>query len=260
MIKLIYDGLSIDGDKVVYCSNEDSESDIINTIEPEIYKSSFGGNIYYFGYAFKDSASRKDRTTIIKWLKGIGHEQVDDKALKNLIDKALIYFDKNVNLSDISCIVYPRSGRSNLTTSIITELGNFAQRDTIKTAIEFVKSLPKDVSFDWEQFDFEYSGTIGDNQYNQIKDYVENTLLPSIHNLDYFSLADSVKVKYRRFIKNYLNIDQRSETVIKSIQSGKILIVDDINTSGSTLNEIIRIIRKLNNQCEIYIFTLIGKE
>lgn len=85
-------------------------------------------------------------------------------------------------------------------------------------------------------------------------------LFITIHSLDYFSLADSVKVKYRRYIKNYLNIDERSKEVIKSIQSGKILIVDDINTSGSTLNEIIRIIRKINNQCEIYIFTLICKE
>ena len=40
----------------------------------------------------------------------------------------------------------------------------------------------------------------------------------------------------------------------------KILIVDDINTSGSTLTEILRIIKAINNQCEIYIFTLIGKE
>ena len=190
MIKLIYDGLSIDGDKVVYNSNSDSDSDIMNTIEPEIYKSEFGGNVYYFGYAFKDSTSRKDRTTIIRWIKGLGQDVADSSSVKNMIDKALLYFDKNVNISDISCIVYTRSGRSSLTNTIIRELGNFSQRDTIKTAIE----------------------------------------------------------------------DERSKEVIKSIQSGKILIVDDINTSGSTLNEIIRIIRKINNQCEIYIFTLIGKE
>lgn len=260
MIKLIYDGLSIENDKVVYNADADSPNDVMNVIEPDIYKSEFGGNVYYFGYSFKKSASRKDRTTIIRWIKGLGQDVADSASVKNMIDKALLYFNKNVNISDISCIVYPRSGRSSLTNTIIKELGDFSQRDTIKTAIEFVKSLPKDVSFDWEEFDFEYDGVIGDNQYNQIKDYIESTLLPSIHSLDYFSLADSVKVKYRRYIKNYLNIDERSKEVIKSIQSGKILIVDDINTSGSTLNEIIRIIRKINNQCEIYIFTLIGKE
>ena len=124
---------------------------------------------------------------------------------------------------------------------------------------EFVKALPKEVSFDWELFNYEYSGDIDDNQYKQIRNYINNVLLPKVHSLDYFSIADSVKPKYRRYIQNYLICDKRSEQVIKSIQSGKILIVDDINTSGATLTEILRIVRKLNNTCDIYIFTLIGR-
>lgn len=260
MIKLIYDGLSIENDRVVYIKDADSPNDVMNVIEPDIYKSEFGGNVYYFGYAFKDSASRKDRTTIIKWLKGIGEETVSEPTLKNLIDKAILYFNKNINLSEVSCIVSPRSERSALTSVIVKELNNFAQRNTIKTSVEFIKSLPKDVSFDWEMFDDEYEGEIGDNQYNQIKNYIETDLLPKIHNLDYFSIADSVKVKYRRYIKDYLSIDSRSADIIKSIQDGKILIVDDINTSGSTLTEILRIVRKINNKCEVFIFTLIGKD
>ena len=42
-------------------------------------------------------------------------------------------------------------------------------------------------------------------------------------------------------------------------QNGKLLIVDDINTSGATLTEILRIIKAINNEAQIYIFTLIGK-
>lgn len=83
--------------------------------------------------------------------------------------------------------------------------------------------------------------------------------MPKIHNLTYFSIADSVKPKYRQYIKNYLNIDKKAELAIESIQNGKILIVDDINTSGATLTEILRIVRSINSKCEIYIFTLIRK-
>ena len=43
------------------------------------------------------------------------------------------------------------------------------------------------------------------------------------------------------------------------IQSDKILLVDDINTIGATLSEIIRIIRNINVEAEIYVFTLLGK-
>ena len=38
-----------------------------------------------------------------------------------------------------------------------------------------------------------------------------------------------------------------------------ILRVDDINTSGSTLREPLRIINEINSNCNIYIYTLIGK-
>jgi hypoxanthine phosphoribosyltransferase len=85
--------------------------------------------------------------------------------------------------------------------------------------------------------------------------------MPKIHNLTYFSIADNVKPKYRQYIQNYLTIkDISSAKILKSIQNGKILIVDDINTSGSTLTEILRIVHNINNNCEIFIFTLIGKE
>lgn len=258
-MQILYDGLSVEDDKVVYTSELDSETDIMNTVEPDIYQSEFEGNIYYFGYTFKPNASRKHRSTVIKWIKNLDGSGVDESTLRKFIDKPLKKFDSQINFSDISCIVYPRSNRSNLTNIIIQEIGNFSQRDTVKTSAEFVKALPKEVSFDWEMFDYEYDGEIGDNQYTQIRNYINNVLLSKIHDLDYFSIADSVKPRYRRYIQNYLICDKRSEQVIKSMQSGKILIVDDINTSGATLTEILRIVRKLNNTCDIYIFTLIGR-
>ena len=63
MIKLIYDGLSIEGDKVIYNPNIDNDNDIMNTLQPDIYRSKFIGRTYYFGYTFLPSSSRKDRTT-----------------------------------------------------------------------------------------------------------------------------------------------------------------------------------------------------
>ena len=83
--------------------------------------------------------------------------------------------------------------------------------------------------------------------------------MPRIFELSYFSLADNVKPKYRQYIEDYLIVDNQTSQAIEAIQKGKILIVDDINTSGSTLREIIRIVKQINNNCAIFIFTLIGK-
>lgn len=262
MVKIFKEGISILDDKIIYRTDIDSSNDILNVVYPDIYSSEFLGNVYYFGYRFNDSSSRKDRTLIINWLKGINkNDCIDNNNLSKFIQKPLIELNKFINLSSFSAIIYPRSNRSDLTLQINKEIGNLTQHYTDKISYEIVKQLPENISFDWELFDFEYEGILNDNTYKQIKDYVNNNLMKKINILDYFSIARDVKPKYRRYIKDYLYFeDSKTEQYVRDIQKGKLLIVDVINTSGSTLKEILRIIRAINNECEIYIFTLIGKE
>ena len=133
------------------------------------------------------------------------------------------------------------------------------QHSMERKSFEFIKNMPYNIQFDWDALDADYDFAQDSNQYKQIRAYIENDLMPKIHNLSYFSLAKFVKPKYRQYIKDYLTISDDAVDVISAIQTGKVLIVDDINTTGSTLKEIIRLIRNINNDCEIYIFTLIGK-
>ena len=127
-----------------------------------------------------------------------------------------------------------------------------------RVSFELVKSAPSNISFDWESFEADYGDD--SNQYNQMKRYIEDKLIPAIHDLDYFSLAQNVKPKYRKYIENYLELDEKSEIKLQKLSaSDSILVVDDINTSGATLDEILRKIRQLNKDCTIFIFTLIGR-
>ena len=45
---------------------------------------------------------------------------------------------------------------------------------------------------------------------------------------------------------------------VARLQSSSILVVDDINTTGSTLHETLRKLGKINHDCNIYVYTLIG--
>ena len=60
-------------------------------------------------------------------------------------------------------------------------------------------------------------------------------------------------------VEDLLNKD-RDEKLCLFICQQNVLIIDDVTTSGSTLNEILRTLRILNEDNEITIFSLIGRK
>ena len=198
IVKKLTEGISYDEVNNSYniSFQNDSKSDIINLMAPEIYEAEFLGNVYYFGYKFKDSVPSKIRSDFIHWLKGLKETKPTDYQYREIIAKPLRVLDKLIGLKNFSLFVYPVSNRSTLVQKIIETCGMMMQRDLRGISAEMVKNLP----------------IINNNH--------EKDLL---------------------------------------IQSNKILLVDDVNTTGATLSEIIRIIRNINVEAEIYVFTLLVK-
>ena len=60
-------------------------------------------------------------------------------------------------------------------------------------------------------------------------------------------------------VQDILNLDM-DEKLCASIRQQNVLIIDDVTTSGSTLNEILRTLRILNEDNEITIFSLLGRK
>ena len=253
-IKKSEKGYSIDFEK-------NSPEDLIEAVTPQLYKSEVLNQTYWFGYKFKSTADSVERTKLLRWLKGLSEDKPSELQLRQLIERPLGFLNKTTPLSNFGCVIYPRSQRSNLTKEIINAIGKYFQPTTEYKSFELLKSVPQDIEFNWEYFNADYEGEIGDKRYLQIKSYVVNTLLPKIKSLDYFSIAESVKAKYRKYLWKYLipESDELKE-VLASLQGDKVLVVDDINTTGATLSEILKVIGMLNPQVEIYIFTLIGRE
>lgn len=214
-----------------------------------------------FGYEFKETVPSSVRTKFLHWIKGLDKNDMPTEfEVENLVEPPIAELNKIVNLSTFSCILYPRSNRSELTRIMQRSVVNIVPRMNIE-CFELIKNIPQNIAFDWKQFNLAYQGTIGDHQYTQINDYVENQLLPKIHSLDYFSIAQNVKYKYRSYITNYLQFETiEDEEAVKSLNGGNILIIDDVCTSGATLREILKPVRKLAPNSKLFIFTLIGDE
>ena len=236
--------------------NDYSEDIIDLSISKIPYETKRFNKVYWFAYKFNDNVSSKERTDFINYLKGVSKENnISDRDLRKLIEYPLEKISDLINLYDIDLFAYPLSNRSNLVKTMISIIGEYTSRDMKNCCIEFFKSDPKDIEFDWEMFNRENADDL--NKYNQQKEYVDNFIMPKIKKCDYFSLAKEVKPKYRKYIKNFLNMPTES---IEYLDNKNILVIDDIVTSGSTIQEILRLIGNHTNNCNIFIFSLIGKE
>lgn len=220
-----------------------------------INETRFKGHVYWFGYEFPEEMSSEKRAEFIHYLKWTSERKMPDEKLQNFIEQPLIELDRMINIYSMECLLYPGSERSPLVKRMIETINDFLPREVQRTYYELRKTNPKEIGFDWNMFDSEIEENT--NQYYQMSSYVKGWLMPKIKELSYFSMAESVKVKYRRYIKDFLNISESDLEGLKQYNGKNILIVDDINTSGATLNEIIRMVRKINPDSKIYIYTLI---
>ena len=252
------EGISKDDDDDIFDEDSDSVDDIISLTGTKLYDSTIGDNIYWFGYKFNDNVSRKDRKDFADWIKGLAETKPTQQQYEQIISRPInqLYIDNGVE--DIGLIVSPRSNRSDLVQRMLRVIGNLFPHSIRRSSVELVKNANKNVEFDWDLFNEEFTGD--SKQYQDIKSYIESELLPKIHSGEYFSIARDVKPKYRPYIKDYLIADSMTKNKILDVGNGSILIVDDINTTSSTINEILKVIKSINPNCTIYIFTLIGKE
>ena len=254
----LFEGIVYDPSEDTYAISFDSdgENDLVKLNEPDIHETSLLGNPYWFGYTFYDKSS-KSRTRFIKWLKGLCNSKPTEGFYREFIARPMNLLDRKIGLRNIDLFMYPTSGRSNLVQKMIDVCGFMTQRDMKRVSVDVVKRMPDEVTFDWERFYTDYD--VDAHAKEQIMDYVNSVLLPKIRSSEYFSLSEIVKPKYRKYISNYLTIESEDNKKFDAIKNAEnILVVDDINTTGSTLYELLSIIKKFNENANIYIFTLIG--
>ncbi len=257
-INLKYSGVTVSEDDIRFDFEKDSDNDIIRLAGYRLHGTSLGNNIYWFGYEFEKTASFRQRTDFINYIKGTGDRKISDAVLRKFIEVPMAALSAKINTYRIDTFVYPASGRSQLVSKMLRIIVEFLPNDVDYCSFELVKKTPVDIKFNWKKFE----AAFGENpNYLQMAKHVKENILPAIRELDYFSLANSVKPKYRPYITNYLGFpDVSALEEFAGLKGRNILLVDDINTSGSTIREILRILNIVNSQCNIFIYTLLGRK
>ena len=250
--------------------NSNTADDVIKFSEPYFQQSAIDGNVYWFGYSFNDGQSNPRRDEFIQFLKTVQPEKLvdpeDEWSGFDYNDETITETDLNtmitrslsrlhLNKYSVDVVVYPESRSGNLVKMIVRCIRRFLASVHEVPASELSKADSDSIDFDYVQYARDLDADVID-----VPDYVDDEYIANMmykaRSAKVFSLRKYIKPPVlRNYISNFYKISQNID-VIESAST--ILVVDDFGTTGSTIRELIRNIRKYNQNCEIYIFTLMG--
>lgn len=251
-------------ERFVFDFKHDGTDDIVS-LTGEGYQVEAFGKCFYYGYEFSDQVDGNVRSAFIKHVKFTDDLQ-NNPDLTQFIKKAIDQLNRRINLYDYNLVVMPESS-SRVNQYMLRYIYRFAQ--PLLRKMELVKSLPASISFDMDAYEQSYLNDVLENgrpRYTQAqKEEVKQSIgkmLDLIHQKDYFTIARDVrKSRFRPYMMNFLRFaSEQDKELCATIRKQNILVIDDVTTSGSTLNEILRVLRILNEDNKVSIFSLIGRK
>ena len=259
-------GITFDKEKQLFVFDfEHDGADDIVSLTGSGYQVEAFGKCFYYGYEFSDSVDGSVRTAFIKYVK-FSESIQKDSNLTQFIQKAVNDLNRQINLYDYDLVVMPESS-SKVNQYMLRYIYRFAQPSLHR--MELIKSLPEHISFDMAAYEEQYLNDVLENgrpryteaQKEDVKQNIHK-MMDLIHQKDYFTIAKDVrKSKLRPYIMNFLRFrNEEDKQLCTSIRKQNILVVDDVTTSGSTLNEMLRALRILNEDNTITIFSLLGRK
>lgn len=258
-------GVRFDKEKqcFVFDFEHDGAEDIVR-LTGEGYQVEAFGKCFYYGYEFGDEVGGSVRSAFIKYVKFTEHLQ-EDPNLTHFIQKAINDLNSRINLYDYDLVVMPQSS-SRVNNYMLRYIYRFAQPTLRK--MELVKNLPENISFDMDAFTEAYLNDTLENgrpryteaQKEEVRAQITQ-MLNLIHQKDYFTIAKDVKKsRFRPYMMEFLRFaTPADEELCATIRQQNVLVIDDVTTSGSTLGEVLRTLRILNEDNRITIFSLIGR-
>lgn len=259
-------GVRFDSDRqqFVFDFEHDGTDDVVS-LTGNGYKVEAFGKCFYYGYEFGEEVCGSLRSAFIKRVKFSENLQ-EDTALTQFIQKAINDLSHKINLYDYDLVVMPESS-SRVNNYMLRYIYRFAQPTLRK--MELVKNLPATISFDMDAFSEAYLNDVLENgrpryteaQKEEVRQQI-GQMLDLIHQKDYFTIAKDVKKsRFRPYMMEFLRFaSPADEQLCRTIREQNVLVIDDVTTSGSTLGEVLRTLRILNEDNSISIFSLIGRK
>lgn len=246
---MILEGIQLEDDTIKFDFSQDQSDDII-PLKLQKYNNGFVSMKKiptYYAYRinplYKGSVQSDPRIATIR--DAIKNATINNNDFIQLISKAFINFDQNVDsVTSYDLIVLPQSS-SPLLARVVESLGK-----KYGTAVEvidnaFVKNKITDITVD-PQIIQQIRAKHGDKKADYIANRYEKLIKSAEVNGEFKMKKIPTDMGFRRGIINFLHINNnRYDAIFKQVYGGKILIIDDIITSGTTMVEMKRLLEDL---------------
>jgi len=250
--------------------HKDRKGGIVDLVTPKLYQDKsyqFEAKVYYFGYKFNNNAQgKKEFINYLKRINSVEYEDIDNDLTKFLRRPIIALSQKLNGLRKIDKIVYPGSDTSSLNKAIIyyIEKQNGYAKNDFDNTYEMIKNNIDSVIFNEQKFRiYLLNKNISESQIKEqiieIKKKLATSKIFSIKEWDYNNQID-----LRQFFSNFLMF--RNQKIINDIidldNNSNILLLDDLKTSGRTINEMLNYLKKLSDvkgkRHNYYVFTMFG--
>lgn len=200
------------------------------------------GVVSYFTYKINPNAIK---TKILYYIKD---ELKKTSQYDHFLNKSVLglFNNPHINVSDVDLILIPESG-SDVNLDLAHKIKNKIPNALFMKDV-ILKNQPENITVDYDLL--------------KKMGYQQNTIMNIQKMVDGAVVNGAFKMKkieprFRRFIINFLKVDITNRNLFNTLVNGKVLIVDDIFTEGTTLREAQRLV-SLYAPKEIILFSLIG--
>lgn len=243
--KILWEGVYSDPQtgEFIFDFNEDNkERDFIYLkVKPYNMKlASRRGASVFIGYKFIGEKN-DDRERFQKALKAM---EVDKNKIDQLVSKAILSFDNIYKLSSFDLIITPKSSKP-LANYIAEKVSSKIGQNTLLATDTLVKNIVENIRIDTTGMQPKTIASL------------EKILKKGDLTGKSFEIK-TVPVMFRKKISNFIKFkDETTREIYNKVTEGKVLIVDDYLTTGSTLVEMTNIVKNLGAK-EVINFVLVA--
>ena len=237
---------------------KDTAKDSIKLTGIVLRESSMVGNIYLYGYEFTANATRDEKSVFVGQLRA--YPELANEAIDSNFEEFIMrpIYKLGSKIDKINCILYPQS-RSMLNRMMIAAIYAYASIPGKNyLTFEMLKVAAKDVTFDYDEFERDMQDIMKPRTYRQMLKRIKKGM-DTLPNATYFSIADTLPAAARKYASPFLEFPN-DDRIKPAIEGQNVLIVDDIVTSGASVLQMIKAMRKVGTPKSITIFTLLGKQ